>query len=71
METEFYKIEYTSCEGNYRWMIVEVPVGVTEDQLISQLLSDYGYDDAPAEYIGSESWYEDEMCSDWTHLEVW
>ncbi len=73
METEFWRIDYISCEGNDRWTVVETPVGVTEDDLSNQLLSDYGYDDAPSKFVSCEPWHKDEygMYTDWTHIEVW
>jgi len=70
-ETEYWKIEFISCEGNPRWIVVETPVGVTEDDLKMQLFSDFGYDDAPSVFVSAESWFEDDMCNDWTHIDVW
>ena len=72
METEIWRIDYISCEGNYRWQLVEVRVGISEDDLRNELLNDYGYDDAPAEFISAQMWYEDrDMVSDWTHIETY
>ena len=67
-EYTFLELNYISCEGNDRYKIVKVNEHYTEGEVIECLMSDSGYDDAPATYLSMEEVFFDDDAVDWTHL---
>lgn len=51
MEYEFWKVEYNSCEGNYRWAIARTPADWEQWQ-VEQAVPIGGMGDDVAELIG-------------------
>jgi hypothetical protein len=70
MRTEFKIVHYISCKGNRKWKLVMVPEGISDEAIKEELMKDYGYDDAPSEFLYTEPGYgfEDDSYDKWLHL---
>lgn len=66
MNTVILLVHYISCEGNKRWLPVKVNEDYNENDIISKLFENYGYDDAPSQFLYIEHGYN-EFPEDWTN----
>ena len=71
MNTVIWRIEYISCEGNFRWFTVETHEDVTEEQIEAEISCSSGMGDDPSEFLSADQTGGDGDGSeeDWTHIE--
>lgn len=61
MDYEYWKIEYTSCEGNYRWTTAKCPSDWEEWQ-VERAVPMGSMGDEVAEIISVTPTFEEEDC---------
>ena len=66
MKYNYWKVEYKSCEGNYRWTIARAPEHWEEMEVFNSCPRG-GCGDDPAQIISVEESYDEDYSWDLTY----